>query len=469
MKIEITKKFSAEGECALRQERVMYQAVTEEMTFFDDHGEAEATAWTIAYERTNCERNGRPVLFAYNGGPGAASAVVHLGALAPERVKMGDAVSMDIMPPFQMEANPDTILDICDIVLIDPVGCGYSRLLKEEAASRYYGSDADAIATIQIMNKWLNVHKRWNTPVFIMGESYGTIRNALVADKIFYNESSRLCNCNVFHLSGVIMLGTALDHGQTPFPVDTAVLNFTSIAATYWLHHREGKPELEAFVAEASEFAYREYLPALALGSRLGEAEKDRILQRLQYFTGLERETLLQAKLRVETSTYPLIGMKKEGYRVSRYDGRFKMAAMEDISNYDMFGDDAISALVMPAFTHCFNGIWKEKLGIDTDEIYEPLSNSAGENWNFRTIKAPVKCLENAMKRNPKLQVMFGTGYFDMVTTLGYTEYLAAAHDLPSDRVKFEAYRSGHMPYLGEEPAAKLGQDLRDFIEGVCG
>ena len=98
------------------------------------------------------------------------------------------------------------------------------------------------------MNKWLNVHKRWNTPVFIMGESYGTIRNALVADKIFYNESSRLCNCNVFHLSGVIMLGTALDHGQTPFPVDTAVLNFTSIAATYWLHHREGKPELEAFV-----------------------------------------------------------------------------------------------------------------------------------------------------------------------------------------------------------------------------
>lgn len=468
MKIERTKCYLAEKSCVLQEQETAYRSAVEEWTFVDDSGEAEATAYTIAYERTDCEQTGRPVLFAYNGGPGSSSAVIHLGALGPKRIKFGDAVSLDFAPPFAMEDNPDTILDICDIVLIDPVSCGYGRLLKKEAKSKYYSSDGDAIEIVQIMNQWLSAHDRWNTPVFVMGESYGTIRNALVADKIFCNEGTGLCSCNTVHLSGIVMLGTALDHGQTPFPVDTAVLNFTSIAASYWLHHQEGKPSLEDFIAQASEFAYREYLPALALGSRIASSEKDHVLDRLEYFTGLDRQTLLQSGLRVETKTYPLLGMAKEGYRLSRYDGRFKMEALPDISSYDMFGDDAISAKVLPAFTHCFNSFMKKELGIETDDLYDNLTIDVSESWNFHTAKPPVKCLESAMRKNPKLKVMFGTGYYDMVTTLGYTEYLVAAHDLPSDRIQFEAYESGHMPYLGEKTAAKLGCDLHRFITWAC-
>lgn len=468
VKIKRGEAYQAEGHCRLNGEEVSWRASTEEWTFEDGQGEAEATAWTISYERTDCEQVGRPVLFAYNGGPGCAGAVIHLGALAPFRVKFGDAVSADFTPPFEMEENPDTVLDICDIVLIDPVGCGYGRLLKEEAAGKYYTSDGDAVEIVQLMNRWLSAHERWNAPILVMGESYGTIRNALVADKWFYNEGRGLCSCNTVHLSGMIMLGTALDHGQTPFPVDTAVLNFTSIADSYRLHHPEGKPGLEEFTAEASEFAYREYLPALALGSRLSSEERERVLEKLTYFTGLSREALLKAKLRVETKTWPLIGPAEEGYRLSRYDGRFKMAALEDISSYDMFGDDAISAQVMPAFTHCFNGIWKRRLGIETEELYDGMNISVSERWDFHTVKPPIKCLESAMRKNPKLKIMFGTGYYDMVTTLGYTEYLAAAHDLPPERVQFEAYESGHMPYLGEEAAAKLGRDLHRFIRWAC-
>ncbi|MEY8364916.1 hypothetical protein AALA22_04580 [Anaerovoracaceae bacterium 41-7] len=468
MKIEKTKSYLTEKSCILRDEEVAYKAATEEWTFFDDCGEAEATAYTIAYERTDCSEAGRPVLFAYNGGPGSSSAVIHLGALGPKRIKFGDAVSMDFMPPFEMEDNPDTILDICDIVLIDPVGCGYSRLMKNEAKHKYYSSDGDAIEIVQLMNKWLSSHDRWNAPLFVMGESYGTIRNALVADKIFYNEGTGLSSCNTLHLSGVVMLGTALDHGQTPFPVDTAVLNFSSIAASYWLHHQDGKPSLEDFTKEASEFAYREYLPALALGSRLEEGEKNHILERLEYFTGLDAETLLKLNLRVETKNYPLIGMAKEGYRLSRYDGRFKMDALEDISTYDMFGDDAISAMAMPAFVHCFNSMMKKELTIENDDLYDNLTMDVSESWDFHTMKPPVKCLESAMRKNPKMKVMFGTGYYDMVTTLGYTEYLVASHDLPKDRIQFEAYESGHMPYLGEVTAAKLGEDLHKFIQWAC-
>lgn len=469
MKIDVTKTYHAEGVCHVNRQAVEYRATTEEMTFYNDLGEAEATAFTISYEKTNDPSDkGRPILFAYNGGPGSSSTLVHLGALAPERVKLGDDATVKSLPPFEMEANPDTVLDLCDIVLIDPVGCGYSRLLKEEAAAKFYCSDGDAIEIVQIINKWLYVHDKWNRPVFIMGESYGTIRNALVSDAIFYNENPGLCSCNTIHLAGVIMLGTALDHGQTPFPVDRAVLNFTSIAASYWLHHQEGKGSLEDFIKEASTFSYREYLPALALGNRISKEEKEHVINRLEYFTGMCREKLLKANLRVETSTYPLIGMEEEGYRLSRYDGRFKMKALADISDYDMFGDDANSAQVMPAFTHCFNGIWKERLGIDTDDLYDALSISVSERWDFKTAKPPVKCLERAMRKNPDLKVMFGTGYFDMVTTLGYTEYLVSAHDLPKERIKFEAYESGHMPYLGKGPAAKFGRDLHDFIRWAC-
>lgn len=467
MRIDIEKRFSASGSCSLQGETVDFQAVTERITFFDDSGEAEATAHTIAYIRENTDGSPRPVLFAYNGGPGSSSSTIHIGALAPWRVKIDDSISLNFTPPYEMEDNPDTILDICDVVIIDPVGCGFSRLLKKDAASKYYNTEGDTQSIVQIINKWICAHKRWNCPLFIMGESYGTIRNALVAEKLFYSDSPALSNCCMLQLSGIIMLGTALDHGQTPLPVDTTVLNFTSIAATYWLHHQEGKPSLEEFVAEASEFAYREYLPALALGKGISDEEREKVIARLTYFTGMERDALLTANLRVETSTYPLLGMKKEGYRVSRYDGRVKMPPMEDISNYDMFGDDAISSKCMPAINHCFNGFVLEKLGIDTNELYEFLTNEAGYHWDFKTAKPPVKSLENAMRKNQELHVMFGNGYYDMVTTPGFTEYLINAFDLPRERVVLKLYESGHMPYLGASAAARFGKDLRKFILGA--
>ncbi len=465
MRIDLETLFTSDGACSLSGEKVRFHVVTDKIIFYDNAGEAEATAHTIAYLRTDKTEKSRPVLFAYNGGPGSSSSTIHIGALAPWRVKIEGNCASSFVPPFEMEENPDTVLDICDIVLIDPVGCGYSRLLKEDAADKYYSSEGDAVEIVQIISKWITVHNRWNSPLYIMGESYGTIRNALVAEKLFYNENPGLCSCNLLHLSGIIMLGTALDHGQTPFPVDSAVLNFTSIAATYWLHHQEGRGALKDFIEEASEFAYREYLPALALGRRISEEEKEHVIEKLQYFTGLDKQMLEETQLRVETAVYPLIGMKKEGFRVSRYDGRFKMDAMQDISDYDMFGDDAISAMIMPALNHCFNAELKAKLGIETDELYDMMCLAASERWNFKTSKPPVKSLENAMRKNPQLKLMFATGYYDMVTTLGYTEYLANKFDLPEHRVKFEAYESGHMPYLGTEPAAKFGRDLHDFIK----
>lgn len=460
------KKFLAEGSCIIGEKEITYKATTEEFVFFDKANNPEATAYTFSYERTNDTTNNvRPLLFAYNGGPGAASTLLHIGAMAPYRVKMDDAVSMNFTPPFEMENNSASVLDICDIVLIDPIGTGYAKLLKSEAKEKYYNSKGDAAATITIISKWLTAHKRWNSPIFIMGESYGTIRNALVADAIYYHEYSSEGTCNMFHLNGIIMLGTALDHGQTPFPVDTAVLNFTSIVSTYWYHHRDGKPGLQEFIEKAEAFAYREYLPALALGRRLPKNEEKEIAKKLNQFTGIDEKKLVENHLRVETSQYPILGMSGEGEFISRYDGRFTMKKIEDASNYDMFSDDAACIRFMPAFVHCFNGIWKDQLNIEIEEPYEGINIDVSLEWDFKTPQPPIKCLEKAMRKNPGLKLMFGTGYYDMLTTQGYTRYLVNHFDLPKDRVWVKEYESGHMPYLGRENLEQLGADLREFIK----
>lgn len=452
----------------IRGKEVQYTAASEEFPFFDELGEMEYTIHTISYVRTDGVVSGRPVIFAYNGGPGAASTLVNLGALAPERVKMGDAVSMHFTPPFEMETNPDTVLDICDIVTIDPIGCGFSRIFKPEV-KRYFNSESDASVIVQVIYKWLSAHRKWNCPVFIMGESYGTIRNALIAEQIYLNTSGQHCNALNIHLNGIIMLGTALDHGQTPLPIETAVINFSSIAASWWYHHREVCESLDEFLEEAENFAYRRYLPALALGDSISTDEKEEIISRLHYFTGLTREQIINKRLRVETSDYPLMYMRNENRLISRYDGRFLSGKMDEGAAYDAFGDDPCSNRIMPAFTHCFNGYFREKLGINEGEVYDGLSMKAAVDWDFHTAQSPYICLKNAMRKNPGLKVMFGTGYYDMLTTAGYTRYLVRYAGLPQDRVRLRYYESGHMPYLGEKPAKKLGEDLRSFIDWGCG
>ncbi len=461
------KKYTAEDCVTLKGQKIEYRMTSEEFPFFDHDGEMKLTMHTISYVRTDGKAEGRPVLFAYNGGPGSGATLVNLGALAPQRIALGDAVSMSFTPPFAMEPNPDTVLDICDIVVMDPVASGFSKIFKD-TAEKYYNSRGDATMIVQTIYQWLTAHERWNCPILVMGESYGTIRNALVAEQIYMDPYGKHCNALNIHLSGIIMLGPALDHGQTPFPIETAVINFSSIAATYWYHHQTGKPELESFVEEAEAFAYRQYLPALAFGSSLGEAEREEIIQKINYFTGLSREQILKKRLRIETKDYPVLGMQKERKLISRYDGRFLSDEIEMTDDYDMFGDDPCSSRIMPAFTHCFNGYLRQKLGMKNGDFYDGLNLKATLNWDFHTDHAPYISLKNAMRKNPELKVMFATGYYDMVTTPGYTRYLVNYANLPKDRVKLEFYKSGHMPYLGNEPAEKLGRDLHDFILWAC-
>lgn len=458
------KIFKGEDACEIRGKKVHYVATLEEFPLYSDTGEKEANIFTISYERTEVEENDcRPILFAYNGGPGCSSIMVNLGGLAPERVKMGEATSMQLIPPFETEANKECILDICDIVTIDAIGTGYSRLINKDAASKYYNTTGDSASFVNVICRWLTTHDKWNRPIYLMGESYGTIRSAMLADMLIFDNTAGI---NYLNVSGIISLGSAFDHGQKPYPIDTPILNFTSIAASYWYHNHEKSnlPDRETFLSEADAFAYASYLPALALGNRLDSTRRSFIKERLVYFTGLDDETLESLNLRVDTYTYPMYAMAKEGKFLGRYDGRF-IGNMSDPKKFDPFRDDPGAAVLMTAAAHCFHGIWKKKLGVDIEEDYRLMSMEAAPFWSFATEIPPIEKLAKAMKSVPDMKLMLGVGYYDMLTTPGFTEYTAACFDLPADRVRIEKFDAGHMPYLGSAECDRFGEALRRFIE----
>ncbi|MCI9639347.1 MAG: hypothetical protein HFE72_04330 [Emergencia sp.] len=457
------------GEVTLRGKKIEYRTMSEEFLLYDDAGNPDATIFTISYERKGVNTEGRPVLFAYNGGPGCASLLVHMGALGPQRVAMGDGVNLPFETPYHMEENPDCILDICDLVMIDPVGTGYSRILKEEAADKYYNSETDAKAVIMTMYQWIETHHRWNCPLLILGESYGTIRSAMVADQIFVNKIGNTCNALNMHLDGIILLGSALDRDKSKFLIEPSVINFSAVAATNWYHMQDEKPSLENYLNEAEKFAYGDYLSALALGRRVADEKYEHVLDQLQYFTSLSKQILKSENLRVWAFQYPSLRMKDGKDLISVYDGRFTSAPVAAASDYEWEDDDPCCCRIMPAFTHCFHAYMKEFLGIETNRIYTGENMHLFDVWQFNASKNPVHFLESAMRKNQNLKLFFANGYYDLATTKGYVDYMINRFDLPEDRIWTQGYESGHMCYIGEDAAKKLGQDLRKFVTWICG
>lgn len=247
---------------------VEYEAVSEEIPLPDENGGTDATLFMTSYLRLNAEKTGRPILFAFNGGPGSASVFLHLGGLGPQIIDLGDGISAPFDPPFRMKENAACILDICDMVFMDPVGCGYSRALTGDAVKKYASSQEDAKAMLLGIDRFLSRHKRWNCPVFILGESYGTVRAALMAQQLYENMLGNTCNALNIHAAGLILVGSLLDRDKSLFPVERTVTNFPAIAAAHWYHTQGEKPALKEVMAAAEDFALRYYLPVLGLGKR---------------------------------------------------------------------------------------------------------------------------------------------------------------------------------------------------------
>ncbi len=446
-------------------QRVNYTATAGETFLRAEDGTARAAIFSTSYVREPRDP-GRPVTFLFNGGPGSGSVWLHMGAFGPRRVAIPSNGTDDGAPPFPIVDNPDSLLDVTDIVFIDPVGTGFSHALGETNPQDYWGVTKDAQSIAQFIRLWLNENGRWNSPKYLGGESYGTTRTAAVLNQLegTFNDVA---------LNGLILISTVLDFGagaDTPGNEMTHILNLPSMAATALYHNKAQAPSVEQFIEEARRFATGPYAHALLQGTSLGTEERASVRRELARFTGLSEEFIDRADLRVSPDRFYKELLRDRGLTVgrldSRYTGRDYDNAGENVDNDPSFyGIDA-------GYTAAVNQHLRETLGFRTDRSYVTIGPVGPWDWRLGGGRdndvyvnvAPY--IGRALRENSGLRVFVGQGYYDFATPFFAAEYSLSRTGIPSDRIHYEYYGSGHMMYVRDDDRVKLSRDVRAFIRG---
>lgn len=451
--------------------RLRYKAVVQEHFILDAAGTRTASIFTTSYIRTDGKSDeSRPVIFAFNGGPGSASIWLHMGFLGPQRVDFDDASKPATTPPFATFANPDSPLDVADIVLIDPPGTGFSRVLPEGKPEQFYGVDQDARATIEVMHQWVRSHARWNAPKYLVSESYGTVRAAAVA-KLAAGGPMETGGMDGLTLNGIILLGQAMDMsgGDGDIGIANALPSLAATACYFGKVAAGCSPEAQAEAAR--RFISERYLSALYAGSALPQSERDAVAEQLSRLLGLPKPAILASDLRISAGAFSRMILSGEKKQVGMYDARFTLPLAPN--GNDPVADDPAMGQYVPGFVAAWNSYARDALKVSLDMVYEPIAfRSVNARWDYGFGPGvPLRRnyatdLAVAMRRNPQMRVLVGTGYYDLVTTLGAAEYTVRHAGIPLEAVTFREYESGHMPYLGAASRAKLAADVRAFVQG---
>lgn len=467
-------RFTGEGSITLRGKEIPYHTVSEDNPFYDDEGKAIATIFSYSYFRSDVEdTKSRPVLFGFNGGPGTSSMMVHVGFLGTKRVKYGETDDGGIpLPPYESCDNDQCLLDIADLVLIDPVGTGFGQLLDESKKDLFYGIEPDAEAILTFIQAWLARYNRWQSPKYLMGESYGCTRASTVAGMGSLTGSDRAYSVA---FDGIIMVGNTVTLGkhfrdQSPIrPVYPAVLAFPTLAAVHWYHNNPSDQTVEEFVEEAKQFADTEYLQALYQGRNLvGDARKH-IIERVIYYTGVSEEYLEKRSLFLDDVEFRSQVARKKGRAVSRLDGRITRPLHKSGLSEEKWGprDDGAEGKYNPFFQSVLCGEVFPLLGIKNWDRNFVNSHSLYANWN-NDIKGQNTsvALSAAMRRIPTMRTFFVNGWYDICTQIGILYYTLDHSDFPMDRIFVKGYEAGHMAYLGEDNIQAVTDDMYKFIQG---
>jgi carboxypeptidase C (cathepsin A) len=450
-----------------------YRATAGETYLRDEGGEPTAAIFTFAYTKLNVnEGEARPVTFVWNGGPGSASLWLHMGTFGPKRVAVPSDAGHPGGPPYPVLAAPETILDVTDLVFVDPVGTGYSRALGEHEGSEFWGLREDATSMADFIREWLTENDRWNSPRFLVGESYGTTRAAAVA---------RLLEGDyMIGLNGIVLISQALDYtGSTPYVRDNLVAHITylpTMSAAAWYHGRIGEPrhdDLESFLEASRRFAVESLLPALFVGNRLDDQTRERVRDGLSYFTGLSPAYVERANLRIQGRRFAKELLREAGLETGLADARYTRDAIDDLGA-DPAADAASEAIGAP-FKAALMHYMRSDLGVDWDRRYlAPAAEDLSSNWRWRTVPDgqswepmfvnTAHDLAQALRKNPDLRVMVASGYYDLVTPFFDAEYTLNRHDIGAERVDYHYYAGGHMMYLHEPSRTKLIDDTRAFL-----
>lgn len=440
----------------------------------DEKPKAEASMFYVAYFRDGAPSASRPVTFLFNGGPGSSTVWLHMGAFGPVRVETADGRHTPAAP-YRVVSNDQSLLDASDLVFIDAPGTGFSRIGGKDKEKAFYGVDQDIDAFAEFITQFLSRYGRWNSPKYIFGESYGTMRGAGLA--------LALQNKDV-DLNGVILLSDILnwdllpDDPQINPGVDLPyVMTLPTYAATGWYHGRIAKPDgdLQSFLRRVEDYATGPYLSALAKGNDLPEEERQRVAQQLSAFTGLPVPYLLKTNLRIQYGAFQKELLSDREQTVGTLDTRFLGATLDPLSKVATY--DPQSSAISAAYVAAYNSYVREKLG------YAPgIAFKSGipiyESWDYRhkppgaeraLIALPnvMPDLATAMKQNPDLKVMVNGGYYDISTP--YFAGMFEMRHLPIPQslrgnIEYRYYESGHMVYAHPPSLKALHDNVAEFI-----
>ncbi|MEZ5042171.1 MAG: peptidase S10 [Saprospiraceae bacterium] len=452
---------------------VKYTATAEEIHLTDKEGEINAALWSVAYTQDGVtDYSKRPVTFVFNGGPGSASVWLHMGLFGPKLVQVdSDAKTDDGAAPYPLIDNPYGLLDLTDIVFIDPVGTGFSQVVGEGKTEDFWGLNEDASSIAQFIRLWVGKHKRWNAPKYIAGESFGTTRAAGVAYELTQGGQNMALN-------GLIMISQALDYtGSTPVHDNLIafVTYLPTMAATAWYHKKAGEGmALEAFVQQARDFALDEYAPALFRGSKLTPEKKQYIAQRLSSFIGLDQSYILQSDLRVLVPRFLKELLRDKGRVLGNLDSRYLGDEADVMAERPTLGD-AASYAISSAYTAALNHYFATDLKVEMDRPYLTSNGSLYPKWNWRPVPKEAgwepsyvnvsRKLSDVLRQNKDLKVMVANGYYDLVTPFFDAEYTFARHGILQDRIAMKYYEAGHMMYTHQPDLMQLAADIRAFLK----
>ncbi len=447
----------------------------------DDHGKPMANIGYFAYTRDvpDRDRSRRPVIFAFNGGPGASSLMLHMGMLGPRRVVIADPDAATPPAPYASVANAFSVLDKSDVVLIDPVGTGISHPVCDRTIEDFTSVDKDADSVSRFVAQYLGDNDRWTSPKYLFGESYGTIRASAVANDMLANRA--------VSFDGLILLGLATDlqilasgSRSNERPYAKFLPGFAAVA---WYHGTmpNRPPALEPFLDEVRAYAAGPYNAALFKGDRISDAERDAVAEQIHRYTSLSTDFIKSANLRVSEFAFGNELLKSRRQTVSRLDGRFVGLTLDPLQRGAAY-DPAFSA-IQSNYTAVLQDYLKRDLKLDTTRSYQTWNNAVSHNFDLR--HKPVgglyggggrtQSLVNAgddlarvLVEAPETRVLVLAGYYDLGSPFAAAEYMVSHLGVPkaaSERIEIKYYESGHMIYVHQPSLEKLKRDIDAFLE----
>lgn len=457
---------SYDGKVAIAGKEIDYTVKAETLTLKAENGDDRATIFHVSYLRKGDAKDSakRPVTFAFNGGPGSSAVWLHLGALGPKLVPTSPDGTAPLVPPVTLIDNPHSILDITDLVFIDPVSTGYSRPKDEKKKGQFHGLEGDIESVGDFIRRWVTENKRWSSPKYLLGESYGGIRAAGLSEHL----QSRYG----MSLNGVVLLSALLDF-RTLQPRNGDFLGsqvFLPAMSAVAHHHGKIKRDREELLAEARAFASGPYASALFAGSTLTQAEVTTLAKKLSELTAIPASIWEETNLRLSATRFRRELLRDAGKVAGRFDGRVAWDAQTKDADYPTY--DPSYAVAYGAFSTAMLSYLTDDLGADSVMMPYEILTSKVRPWRWNSENSVVNVsgrLQTALRENPNLKILVMGGLTDLATPPSGIEYsLNQLVDLPTAaraNITYTYYDAGHMFYLNEPDLIKMRNDLVEFYQ----